>query len=144
MRPSSLVLVVPSLLFVLAGGAQGAELRVAVTGARSAAGQIGCALYRGEAEFPMDPTHAVQLWQPADPHGVLCRFDGLRPGSYAIAVSHDLNGNRRTDTNLLGLPTEDWGVSNNARPAWRAPRFAAAVVQVPEGAPTTIEVRFGR
>jgi uncharacterized protein (DUF2141 family) len=102
----------PAFLLLIAGSAgaadaTAAELRVAVTGARSAAGQIGCALYPAERGFPMDPASAVQLWQAADPNGVMCRFEGLRPGSYAVAVSHDLNANRRTDTNFLGIPTED-------------------------------------
>lgn len=134
----------PAMLLLVATGAGAAELRVAVTGARSAAGQIGCALYPGERGFPMDAASAVQLWQPADPNGVMCRFEGLRPGSYAVAVSHDLNANRRTDTNLLGIPTEDWGVSNNVRPTLRAPRFEEAAVQVTDGAPVAIEIRLGR
>lgn len=141
MLPRSLL---PAVLLLMATGAGAGELRVAVTGARSAAGQIGCALYPGERGFPMDPASAVQLWQPADPNGVVCRFEGLSPGSYAVAVSHDLNANRRTDTNFLGMPTEDWGVSNNARPTLRAPRFEEAAVQVTDGAPVAIEIRLGR
>jgi uncharacterized protein (DUF2141 family) len=135
---------VPAVLLLITTGAAAAELRVAVTGARSASGQIGCALYGGERGFPMDPANAVQLWQAADPNGVTCRFEGLRPGSYAVAVSHDLNGNRRTDTNFIGLPTEDWGVSNNARPTLRPPRFEEAAIQVTEGQPVSIEIRLGR
>lgn len=92
----------------------------------------------------MEPARATQLWLPASPDGVQCRFENLPPGRYAVAVSHDINGNRRTDTNLFGIPTEDWGVSNNVRPTLRAPRFDEAAVQVPEGNPTTIEVRLGR
>jgi uncharacterized protein (DUF2141 family) len=141
MLPHSLLLAV---LLLTATGAGAAELRFAVTGARSATGQIGCALYPGERGFPMDPASAVHLWQPADPNGVTCRFEGLRPGSHAVAVSHDLNANRRTDTNFLGMPTEDWGVSNNARPTLRAPRFGEAAVQVTDGAPVAIEIRLGR
>lgn len=49
-----------------------------------------------------------------------------RAGTYAIALTHDLNGNRRTDTDFLGRPTEDWGVSRGARPLLRAPRFDEA------------------
>jgi uncharacterized protein (DUF2141 family) len=134
----------PVVLLLLASGADAAELRVAVTGARSATGEIGCALYPGERGFPMDPSAAVQHWQSASASGVECRFQGLRPGLYAVAVSHDLNGNRRTDTNLFGIPTEDWGVSNNVRPTLRAPDLEDAAVQVPEGGPVAIEIRLGR
>lgn len=134
----------PAVVLLMTAGAEAAELRVTVTGAGSSAGEVGCGLYAEERGFPMDPTRAVQLWQPAKTNGVVCRFEGLRPGTYAVAVSHDLNGNRRTDTNFIGLPTEDWGVSNNARPSLRAPRFAEAAVQVTEGAPVVIEIKLGR
>ncbi|MTI88685.1 MAG: DUF2141 domain-containing protein [Balneolaceae bacterium] len=49
-------------------------------------------------------------------------------GEYAIAVYHDENMNGEMDTNLLGIPKEDYGFSNNARgrfgPAsWEDARF---------------------
>lgn len=117
----------------MANVARAADLVVEVTGVRIDRGEIGCALYGSEAGFPMDPRAARMDWQPARQTGTICRFTGLAPGSYALAVSHDLNGNRKADTNLIGMPTEDWGVSNNVRPAMRAPRFGEAKFQVAEG-----------
>jgi len=140
MRPCLLIAV--GLLATAQAAA--AELQVNVTGIRSATGQVGCALYASERGFPMEPAVAAQRWLPADPAGVQCRFEALAPGVYAVAVSHDLNGNRRTDTNLVGLPTEDWGVSNNIRPSLRAPRFEEAAVQVAAEPLRIIEVRLGR
>jgi len=126
----------------LAAPASAGELLVAVTGVRSAAGEVGCALFAAASDFPSGTGSAAQ-WRPAQASGVTCRFDGLKPGVYAVAVFHDVNGNRRTDTNLVGIPTEDYGFSNNARPAMRAPRFDEAAVQVKEGAPVRISVRLG-
>jgi uncharacterized protein (DUF2141 family) len=115
----------------LAGPASGADLTVQVNGFRLDKGEIGCALFGGESGFPMDAQAARLDWQPATRGGVICRFADLTPGVYALAVSHDLNGNRKTDTNLLGMPTEDWGVSTGVRPSLRAPRFAEASFRVP-------------
>lgn len=126
----------------LAAPACAGELLVAVTGVRSAAGEIGCALFAGGSDFPGGAGAAAQ-WRPAQASGVTCRFDGLKPGDYAVAVFHDVNGNRRTDTNLIGIPTEDYGFSNNARPTMRAPRFEEAAVEVKDGAPVRISVRLG-
>ena len=47
---------------------------------------------------------------------------------YPSPVFHDVNGNGEMDTNLLGLPLEPWGVSNNAKsnfgpPSWEDIRF---------------------
>lgn len=71
------------------------------------------------------------------------RFAGLEPGNYAVVVSHDLNGNGRTDTKLIGIPTEDWSGSNNVRPRMRPPNFQEAVFPVAEGKTVSIQVRVG-
>lgn len=121
------------------------DLVVEVSGIRSNAGEVGCALFSGPAGFPLDPGRALQQrWQPAKASTTTCRFEGLRPGNYAVAVTHDLNGNHRTDTNFLGIPNEDWGVSKNVRPTLRAPRFDEAAFAVTDASPTTVTVRLAR
>jgi uncharacterized protein (DUF2141 family) len=110
--------------------AAGASLRVRLEGVSEGRGELGCALYRSAAGFPTDASQAQPQWLPAQREGGVCRFEGLAPGRYAVAASHDLNGNRRTDTNLFGIPQEAWAVSNNVRPTLRAPRFDEAAVQI--------------
>lgn len=85
------------------------EVVVKVTGISQDAGEIGCALFGDAKGFPMERANAKAVWQPANRAGVTCRFPGLTQGRYAVAVSHDVNGNRKTDTKLFGIPTEDWG-----------------------------------
>lgn len=118
------------------------QLTVTVDGIETGDGEIGCALYAGPDGFPMDPAVAVQQWHAARVGGVDCRFDGLESGDYAVAVSQDFNGNRKTDTNFFGIPTEPWGVSNNVRPTLRAPTFEEARVRITSGADSTIAVRI--
>jgi len=125
-------------------GALAADVVVNVTGISDARGAIGFALFPDSRGFPMDNSGAKALWLPADPKGVSCRYADLPDGTYAVSVSHDLNGNRRTDTNFLGIPTEAWGVSNNARPAMRAPRFDEAAFKVVGGQSVTIDVRVAK
>lgn len=121
-----------------------AVLVVSVSGLASDAGDVGCALFSTPAGFPLNVSDARVFWQPARRVGVECRFADVPPGTYALAVSHDLNGNRRTDRNLVGLPTEAWGVSNDVRPRLRAPRFAEAAFEVGEGATRRLAVRVAR
>lgn len=122
-----------------------ADLVVRVTGIASAQGEIGCALYSSAGGFPMDPAKASGVWVKAQTDAVECRFAGLRPGAYALAVSHDLNGNRKTDTNFVGMPKEAWGVSNNVRPRMRPPRFEEARFEIKDGeAVARLEVKIGR
>lgn len=137
-----LKLLVCSML--LLPSALAADLVVAVSGIASEKGEIGCALFRGASGFPMDPTKATRVWIKAKPGTAECRFTGLDSGTYALAVSHDLNGNQRTDTNFIGMPKEDWGVSNNVRPRLRAPRFEEARFEVKDGENARLEVRIAR
>jgi uncharacterized protein (DUF2141 family) len=60
------------------------------------------------------------------PKEVSFTYRDLPKGSYAAACSHDVNGNQITDTNFVGLTTEDWGVSNNVHPTFRDPTFTEA------------------
>jgi len=115
------------------------SLEVLVTNIKSEKGQIGCALHQSAENFPMGDA-MIQLWQPASKGEVRCSFENIDPGTYAVAVSHDLNENGITDTNFLGIPKEDWGVSNNIRPRMRAPTFDEAKFQYPDV--TSIEIKI--
>jgi len=123
-------LVLAALALVLPAGAHAAELVVRISGLSGPLGQVGCSLFAGPAGFPMDNSGARQMWQAADAKGVTCRYNEVPEGTYAVSIGHDLNGNKRVDTNFIGLPTEQWGVSNNARPSLRAPRFDEALFKV--------------
>lgn len=129
---------------VAAGPALANEITVRVFDIASGDGEIGCALHSSAAQFPTGAADSGQIWQKADPAGVTCVFSDVAPGEYAVAVAHDLNGNRETDTSFLGLPQEDWGVSNNVRFSFRPPRFDEAQFQVVEAESVNLEVGLGR
>ncbi len=74
---------------------------------------------------------------PEGPETILS-FD-LVPGTYAVAVHHDANTNGKLDANFLGIPKEGYGVSNDARPKFRAPRFGESKVSITRD--TTLNVR---
>jgi uncharacterized protein (DUF2141 family) len=131
-----------SCLFLAAGTVTAAEVIVKVVGANSTKGQIGCSLFENVPAFPMDNTGIKQVWLGAESSPVICRFTGVSPGTYAVAVVHDLNGNKKVDTNFLGIPKEGWAVSKNVVPNLRAPRFDEAQFVVKEGETVEIEVKL--
>jgi uncharacterized protein (DUF2141 family) len=45
-------------------------------------------------------------------------------GDYALAISHDLNGNGKLDKNIFGYPSEPFGFSNNFKPKLSSPDFS--------------------
>ena len=132
-----------SFCMLLAGGyAVAADVVIKVTGTNSSQGQVGCALFDSSPAFPMDNAGTRQVWLAADSRPLICKFSGIAAGAYAVAVSHDLNGNKKVDTNFLGIPKEGWAVSNNVVPNLRAPRFDESQFFVKEGSTVELEVKL--
>jgi len=48
----------------------------------------------------------------------------LKAGKYTLAVYHDANSDEKLNKNMLGIPTELYGFSNNARGTFGPPSFA--------------------
>jgi uncharacterized protein (DUF2141 family) len=64
------------------------------------------------------------------------------PGRYGLKLFHDINGNGELDTNLVGIPTEPFGFSNDAPVRFGPPEFAAAGFDVgASGAVQTITLK---
>ena len=50
-------------------------------------------------------------------------FDNVNEGTYAVSIIHDENGNGDLDTAVFGIPTEDYGFSNDAKGMFGPPSF---------------------
>jgi uncharacterized protein (DUF2141 family) len=129
--------VLAALWLPLAAGA--ADLLVNVSDGPSAPATLYLALFdsaeamasnRALAAHKVDMRDGAAQWT----------FGGLPAGRYAIKSFADENGNAPLDTNFVGLPTERYGFSNNARGRMGPPSFDAAAVQV--DADSTISVRL--
>jgi len=68
-------------------------------------------------------------------------FDEVPPGTYAIAVFLDENGNGKLDVNMFGIPKEKYGFSNNIYPAFRGANYKEASFQI-QDQEQTIRIRF--
>lgn len=107
--------------------AQNLTLTVEITNIQSAKGNILLSLFNKADGFPDNTKNAVALKSKAAVKGkLLIEFTGLAAGTYAIAVFHDANADGKLNTNMMGIPKEDYGFSNNARPTFRAPNFEEA------------------
>ena len=58
--------------------------------------------------------------------GVYKRKFELPDGIYAIGLYVDSNNNEQLDTNFFGIPTEQFGFSNNAKGRFGPPSFESA------------------
>jgi uncharacterized protein (DUF2141 family) len=93
-----------------------------------------CALFSSANDFPKHADKAIMrsMAAIADVHAV-CEFSGVAPATYAVSVIHDENSNGRLDTNVIGIPREGVGASNNAKGHFGPPKFDAASFRYPGG-----------
>jgi uncharacterized protein (DUF2141 family) len=95
---------------------------IEVAGFKNTRGTLNCRLFTKAADFP-DGEGIVTLRVTITGSNTSCSFSNIEPGTYAIAVVHDENGNGKLDKNFVGVPSEGYGVSNNKTYALSAPKW---------------------
>lgn len=116
-------------VFLGAGLAQAADLTVVVGGITKGEGQVMVALFNDATGFPRGKVLNGQM-TPAKPGQVEVTFKDLAPGTYAVSAYQDLNSNQRLDANMVGMPTEPYGFSRDAKGQFGPPKFGDAAIQV--------------
>jgi uncharacterized protein (DUF2141 family) len=145
-RPISSFFVALSLLFatlLLAQTPNSATLTIRIANARNANGVVRIALFQTAEGFPGDASKALRT-QPAkiDPQTLTAQtvFSGIPQGTYAVMVFHDENGNGKLDKNMVGIPKEGYGASNNPAKRMRPPTFDETRFSL--NSDQTIEIRL--
>ncbi|GAB3717425.1 hypothetical protein GCM10027592_59520 [Spirosoma flavus] len=97
-------------------------------------GTVFVALFRPGNEFPTGkPMEGKKV--NAESSTVKASFS-VEPGTYAVAIFHDENGNGKMDKKMFGIPKEPYGFSNNFRPKMSAPKFSDCEFKVGNEAKT--------
>ncbi len=115
-------------------------IRLIVSDVRSDRGTITADLHGDRPEeFLKKGAKILRVREPAEAGRVALCLPAPGPGTYAIGLYHDENGNKRLDKNFLGIPVEPLGVSNNPAFFFGPPSHADSAFLVgPEG--TTLEI----
>jgi uncharacterized protein (DUF2141 family) len=113
----------------VAATAESHTITVRVSTFRAAKGALRCRLYSRPDGFPGKPPFDAEQSVAVNAKTATCTFPSVPPGTYAVALFHDENGDGKLDTNVLGLPREGVGVSNNkfrsfGPPTWNDAKFA--------------------
>lgn len=129
------------VLFLGCGSAPAAasagDVLVEVGNVSAATGEIRVALCPRESFLTTDCPRTAHVPAAAGTTRVL--FHDVAPGTYAVQVFQDLNGNGTLDRNILGIPTEPIGFSNDPKLSFGPPDFDAAAVAIP-AQPVTVRV----
>ncbi|RPE08318.1 DUF2141 domain-containing protein [Chitinophaga lutea] len=130
-----------TLFSCLTAGAQ-TKYAVKVTNLGNKTGKLYIGWYGNAGTFmKRDKTVFAKVVPVSGKSEVLVEFDRIPAGKYAISVFLDENGNGELDTNLVGIPREKYGFSNNVLPAMRAATYEEAVFEVKD-APGNLSIKL--
>ena len=73
------------------------------------------AFYQSEDDFPNSPINQSEI-RIERSEEISYQFERLQEGRYFVAVFQDLDFNQELNKNLIGIPKEPYGFSNNIKP----------------------------
>jgi uncharacterized protein (DUF2141 family) len=103
-------------------------IHVKVLNIRNSTGTVACALFESPVGFPIEVLRSATNVMVIKIRNTQarCDFEDIPRGTYAIAVIHDENMDGKLEINWLGIPTEGYGFSNDAKGMIGVPSFSAA------------------
>jgi len=119
-----------ALVSALAFGAHAAqaksiEVNVSVAKFETTGAKLMVALFSNKQSYKSDNRLRGRILEPqAGTASVV--FSDLPVGEYAIKLFYDVNANGKLDTNLLGIPSEPFGFSNDAPVSFGPAKWDAA------------------
>ncbi|MEB3219093.1 MAG: DUF2141 domain-containing protein [Nostocales cyanobacterium 94392] len=136
-----LLTVIGNLAFLpSAEGTANSNLGVTVKGLKNQKGQVCFSIFSSSRGFPNNDKNALKAkCVKLENSSVQLNIPSLKPGTYAIAMFHDSNGDGKLNTNSLGIPKEGFGFSRNPRIVTGPPKFGDSAVFV-VGSSTNIEI----
>ncbi len=99
------------------------ELNIIISNIPNAQGQLMIEVVAGNQGFKDEIPAAASFLLPANQGSIRVTTDALAPGEYGIRILHDEDGDGEMDSNMMGIPTEPWGFSNNATGRFGPPKW---------------------
>ena len=85
-------------------------------------------------------TGKMQIVNITNKEEIIVTFENVPSATLAVSVVHDENANGELDTGVFGIPTEDYGFSNDAKGSFGPPSFEDC--QFPMDQNKTIEINI--
>ena len=123
---------------VAAGAASGATVEVRVSGVQGGKGKVNVAVCDKE-HFLKQCSHSGSA--PAKAGETIVSLKDVPPGTWAVLAYQDENENNELDRNFIGIPSENYGFSRDARGKFGPPGFEDAAIEV-RGEVTVAPVRL--
>lgn len=117
------------------------DLTVKIENAASSTGAVNARLMKNSSEWPRGEGLQRLQMKPERDGGTVLVFRDVPPGQYAVAAFHDENGNGILDRNVVGIPLERYGFSNDARGTLGQPTFDETAVPLDRDTTITLKLR---
>jgi len=106
------------------------NLTVVVTNIKSSDGDILVTLFDSQETFLEKAYKSLE--SEAQTGQMKFVFNDVPPGRYTISVVQDKNANGKLDKNMIGIPTEPYGISMEGKNMFGPPTYDKAVFEVKE------------
>ena len=118
--------------------AQNVNLTVSVSGLKSNTGILKVGLYNSEGTFLKSTYKSIT--SEIKSNGATVTFVGIPKGEYGISTYQDENSNGKLDKNMMGIPSEDFACSNDAKGFMGPPKYEDAKFNVNKD--SKIDIKF--
>lgn len=111
---------------ILLAGTAAAQhsLTVNISNLKAGKGKVEIGIYnKAEGFLKPDKVYIGEKVKVGGASTLSYTFRDLPAGDYAVAVYQDENSNGKADTNMIGIPKEGFGFSNNVKPKLSPPTF---------------------
>ena len=118
------------------------RVEVTMTGFKNDEGTARAAVFLDAGGWPdqEDSVIATAVIPISDGQAVAV-FEEIPAGPFAVSVFHDENDDGELDSDTLGIPSEDYGFSRDARDMFGAPSFKEARIELAAGETKQITIR---
>ena len=118
-----------SFTFVFAQS-QTFDLNVEINNIKQKTGNIEVVIYNSPNDFLIKGKALKKYSIKVNNTTSNIAIKGLPKGNYAIAVYHDINSDKKFNTNFVGIPVESYGFSNNCKPLLSKPSFEDCMIDI--------------
>ena len=119
------------------------RVEITMTGFENAEGQALVAFFLNDSGWP-DPDESIfaTLTVPISDGRAFAVVEDVPAGPFAVSVFHDEDGDRELGSGALGIPSEAYGFSADARDMFGPPDFEEARLELAAGETKQITIRI--
>lgn len=124
------------------GYAQKGQLKITIPNIDKVEGKIQVSLYNSKEKFIKKGQEYKSQIKGVKSTSETFIFKDLPAGEYAVALYHDENSDGKCNTNLIGIPKEGYGFSQNFKPTLSAPKFGDTKFKLDNEAEISIKLIY--